>query len=427
MKLTKKISNSKFAKNVILLSGGTAIAQILTILLSPVLTRLYSPEQFGVLSLFISIVTIIGLGSTLEYSKAVVVARDEIEAMNLFVVSSLLLFLTTIFFSSILIVVSIGDYFQSSAMLVIKDSIWLLSVGIYLIGLYELLTNWAIRNGNFIALTKTKVTQSITSNLSKIVISFTPFNGLGLLIGHVLGQSGGIVKLFKMFISDFRRTFSSLSLKGMKNAFIKHKDFPLYSLPSNYVYTVGNHIPIIFFSIVFGTTAAGYFGFANSIINLPIALIANSAAQVFYSEVSKIGKDDPSRIMKLSWNITSKLTIIGLIPLIILTFFAPYLFSLIFGQEWLEAGEFARFLAFVSFAHFVILPIGRVLSVLGKQRIGLYFNIVRLCLIITSFMYSFFTNMSDLETIILYSIVSSVSYFLLFFVVQYVLYSEKRG
>ncbi|RSD26957.1 lipopolysaccharide biosynthesis protein [Mesobacillus subterraneus] len=420
MRKLNKLLENQFAKNILMVTSGTAFAQVFTIAMSPIITRIYTPEEYGILSVYASLLLLLSIGASLDYQKAIPIAKDNSSANNL-IVGSFVILLT--FFVLFTLVISLwGDqllYLLKSESLISYK--YLISLGILFIGGYNILLHWALRVKDFNVVTKTKVTQSVLSNISKIGLGLLGIGSLGLVLGQIIGQSSGIFKLSAPIIRERRNFIKTIKLNEIKKQLVRYIKFPLYSAPSNYVYTAGDQAPIIFLTFLFGTSTAGLYGLANSIISLPISLLAISVSQVFYSEVASIGNNNFKKIKKLSMELSKKLALIALIPLLIFVTFGPLLFSLVFGSYWYEAGVYAQILAFVAYAHFVILPSGRIFEVIERQNISLVLNIFRLLLIFLVFICSHFLNFSPIETIILYTIVSTLSYLIMFIVVQRVL------
>jgi O-antigen/teichoic acid export membrane protein len=192
------------------------------------------------------------------------------------------------------------------------------------------------------------------------------------------------------------------------------------------VYTASNNLPVILLVSLFDSTITGFFGLAKSITYLPISLIGNSISQVFYSESANLGKENPKEIKRLSVSLMKKIAIIAVIPLLVLLIFGPILFSFVFGNEWYEAGIYARLLSIMVYFHFIITPIGRVLEIFERQSEGLALNIVRLVLVAGVFSVSKIMGFSSYITVGLYSISNAVTYIILLILVLRILDHEIK-
>ena len=422
--LKEKIRKSKFGKNILIIAGGTAFAQVLGIVFSPIITRIYPPEQYGVLTAYTAVLGLLVISASLDYQKAIPIAEDDNKAINLLVLSLISLFSVVVFVTSLLYLW--GDFFLSVLDSEVLSSYkYLIPIGVLFAGLYNIVLQWGFRTRNYKVITRTKVSQSLTSNLIKISLGLLNVGPIGLIIGTITGQSTGITSLSAPLLKK-RSSFVSVNLKSLKYVLKRYKKFPLYSAPSNYVYTASNNLPIILLVSLFDSTITGFFGLAKSITYLPISLIGNSISQVFYSESANLGKDNPKEIKRLSVNLMKKIAIIAVIPLLILLFFGPILFSFVFGKEWYEAGIYARLLSIKVYFHFIITPIGRVLEIFERQREGLALNIVRLVLVACVFLVSKIVGFSSYITVGLYSISNAVTYIILLILVLRILDHEIK-
>jgi O-antigen/teichoic acid export membrane protein len=168
---------------------------------------------------------------------------------------------------------------------------------------------------------------------------------------------------------------------------------------------LGAQLPVLLLGSFYGTKAAGIFGLAYSMIHLPMDLIGLSVAQVYYAEIAKYGKNNPQQIYLLSVSITKKLLWIGLIPLGIIILLGPWLFQIIFGSEWYDAGIYARFLIPYIMVAFISTPLASVFNVFEKQSYQLILNILRIISVLFVFIICKIFNFSALNTIMLYSII----------------------
>jgi len=422
--LKEKIRKSKFGKNILIIAGGTAFAQVLGIIFSPIITRIYPPEQYGVLTAYTAVLGLLVISASLDYQKAIPIAEDDSKAINLLVLSLISLFLVVVIVTSLLYLW--GDFFLSVLDSEVLSSYkYLIPIGVLFAGLYNIFLQWGFRTRNYKVITRTKVSQSLTSNLIKIGLGLLNIGPIGLIIGTITGQSAGITSLSAPLLKK-RSSFVSVNLKSLKYVLKRYKKFPLYSAPSNYVYTASNNLPVILLVSLFDSTITGFFGLAKSITYLPISLIGNSISQVFYSESANLGKENPKEIKRLSVSLMKKIAIIAVIPLLVLLFFGPILFSFVFGKEWYEAGIYARLLSIMVYFHFIITPIGRVLEIFERQREGLALNIVRLVLVAGVFLVSKIMGFSSYITVGLYSISNAVTYIILLILVLRILDDEIK-
>jgi O-antigen/teichoic acid export membrane protein len=412
LELYNKIKSNSFFKGVLIIAGGSALSQVISVLFAPIITRIYSPEDFGILTAFMAVVTVIGSVATLRYSVAIPIAKDTKEANSLLSLS----FLVVIALTLILIVIS---YFFGSKILHKASSsqllpfIYLIPLAFFFKGIYVSLNNWALRNKYFKRITSTRITQTTTGVGIKIALGLLNFKPIGLLLGSIFQEAAGISNLFIKLVKDEPKFFKKCSWSDIIKTAKRFKKFPLYQTWSQLLLSFGGQIPVLFIGWMYGAKELGLFGLANSMINIPMNLISSSVSQVYYAEIGKIGKDNPTKIYKLSLSIVKKLFWIGIIPVGVLIAFGPYIFSLVFGFEWREAGVYAQIISMLILFRLVSGSILSTLNVLELQRKQFLINALRIISIAVIFLTCKYIEADIYSTIFSYVIFLSLFRFFL--------------
>lgn len=408
-KYREKLKNNIFFQNIAVVAGGNVTAKLIGILSAPIITRLYTPEDYGVFSVFISIVAIVGSLATLRYAVTIPIAKEDNLADNLLKLCFLITFsISIVWFIGIALW---GDFFMVKFSAEnLRPFLWYMPVAFLGIGIYEALNNWAVRNRKFRLITRTKVSQGISSAVVKVGLGVLGVIPLGLILGHIAQEAAGITSLFSKLYQTRPSFFKTINLHKIQNAAIRYKKFPLVQSWSQLLLVFGAQLPVIMIGAFYGVEVVGVFGLAQNMINMPMDLIGQSVAQVYYAEISKIGKNNSEKIYFLSISIISKLFLIGLIPVGLLIAFGPWAFKLVFGPEWLEAGVFARFLSILILTRFISSPISSIFNVYEKQSLQLALNIIRVALVFAVFYACYIFDFSALISIGIYSISMTVYY-----------------
>ncbi|WEV22676.1 lipopolysaccharide biosynthesis protein [Clostridium perfringens] len=406
-KILKNIFKNKFNRNVIMITGGTAISQIITIIISPLITRLYLPTDYGVLTVYSSILGMISLIGALSYDSAIPIAEDDDKAINILVLS-----ISIIIFSTFLICFILSLYGEDILKLLDSSIVlkykYYIPIGLFITGIYNVLTNWALRKKDFKAITKTKLSQSIFGNFTKILWGIISYGPVGLILGTVIGQGAGITTLIKSIFKFDKNIFKSVRLRELLWCIRRYKNFPIYSAPTIFLLSFSSQIPVIFMSSLYGAARAGFYGLALNITFLPMTFIGKSVQDVFYGEVANMGKERASEIKELSNKLLKKLLLLGIIPMIILFLFGPKLFSIIFGSEWKEAGIYSSLLVPFAFSYFIFHPISVVFSIFERQKNFFVLNIIKLIAVLITFFISKILGLSSYTTILIFSIFMSI-------------------
>lgn len=363
------LPKNRFARGVSLLAGGAMAGQAIIIAASPILTRLYSPEDFGVLAVFASLLGIISAIASLRYQLAIPLPNNEKDAANVTVLSLVIVLGMSLLTSIIVIPLSrpISDMLNAP---LLDDFIWLLPAGVMLAGVYEVLNYWAIRKKAFSSIAQTKLNQSV--GMVGVQVGGYSLGPLALVLGRVVGQTIGILKLAKIIASN-RGEFRKVSISGVRVSLKKYRSFPLVSTWSALASAGASQLPALLIAVIVGPAAAGLYALTSRVMLLPVGVISKSMGDVFYSEA--IDAKAQGKLGPLVVNIYSKMVFVGLPIALTLIFAAPEVFSVIFGDNWARSGELASWMTIGVFFQFVTTPPGRVFLILDRHGYALFFQL----------------------------------------------------
>lgn len=371
------VKSSPFATDVLKLVTGTTIAQIIAILASPVLTRLYGPEAFGFFALFTSITAIIGVIACMRYELAIMLPKDDEAAANLLALSFLMV-------SIISGLTAIGLYFGGGILVTFLQApglslyLWIVPPFIFMSGIFLALNYWNSRTRNFGRLSIARITRSIATSGTQLAAGFAGFvTGGSLISASLVGSvvSTGILG-GQIWREDKKHLKQSISWQGMIEGLKRYKRFPLLDSGSALLNSISWQLPVLLLSAFFSPVIVGFYAIGMRVLQTPMSLIGGSIAQVFFQRASEARRD--GMLNKLVENVFKVLVLIGLFPLLILTFIGGDIFLVIFGDQWLEAGIYAQILGIWTFIWFISSPLSTLYIVLEKQDFGLKYNIANL-------------------------------------------------
>ena len=400
-------SGASIFRNMAMLASGTGAAKVIGVASMPVITRIYMPDHFGVLAVFTSLTALLVPFGTLRYSMALPLPKRDGTAMNLAVFCAFSL-LTVSLLATLVFWIAAPYLLGLLSMQELLPFWWLLPLALFGTGLYELLSHWAVRDKAFEPLARTKVWQAVIGAITKIGLGLLGLKPLGLLVGQVLTQAGGVLSLFKNFFGKFRSSWWQVSSTRIRFLIRRYADFPKYRLPSQSVMLFNIKAPLLFFAWNFGAETTGQFGLAMMVLLLPLTLFGQTTGQAYYAEIAKIGRKDSEKIQKITKNITKKLSLVSIPPFLILLFGGPWIFEIVFGEVWREAGIFASILAINLLTMFIATPITHALTVVGRQAYYLQINLVRLSLIAIVFYLTYALGFNPYLTLLFYSLAMSM-------------------
>ena len=402
--IKKFLPKNPFARSVSVLAGGTAAGQGIIVLASPLLTRLYSPEDFGLLAVYASLLGILGVVASLRYQLAIPLPDKEEEAA-LVVVLSLLVVLGMSFLTALAVLI-FGQYIaEVTNTPTLARYMWLLPLGLLLLGIYQVFYYWAIRTREFTAIARTKLTQSVS--MVAVQLGGYALGPLALLLGQVFGKAAGTTSLGMLAIRNQWSLFRSVSLQDVFHAAKRYRRFPIFSTWGGVFNAAGAQLPPLLFAAMFSTSAAGIFMLTHRVLAMPMQLIGRAIADVFFSRAAEARRE--GNLAPLVANIHEKLAHIAMPLALILILIGPDLFTIVFGSDWRQAGEFARWLSIFLYFQFITSPLSQLVSVLEKQVQGTVFQTALMAAQLTGILIGVIYN-NLILSVALFSIGSAVCY-----------------
>ncbi len=345
-------------KNIAILVGGTFTAQLITIFLTPVLSRIYKPEDFGIFAIFFSITGIISIMIGGRYEVAIVQPKNDNEAMSLVSISSALMFLSTIFLTLIFYLID-GDIFSRNNL--DKTIFLFIPLMSLLIGIFNILNILNTRFENYKSISIAKILRAIFQNIIPIILSFFTIHTLNILIGYLGGFIATYITLIKKEFLD-KKILSGISKKTILLNVNKYKVFPLFNAPSSIANKITHNLPFIFILFIGGEAINGLYFLAARLISIPTTLIGESFSQVFYRDISrKINENN--KILPFLKDSIKKLFFLAFPIFIAIFFLSPKFFPLFLGDEWRESGYIAQYLGFIFLIQFIVSSVSQLLSI----------------------------------------------------------------
>lgn len=406
------ILNNSLYKSALILGSGTTIAQIIGIISMPLITRLYNPSEIGILAIYSSTLAILGIGATLRYEFAYPIPKKEDEALNLFVLSLILLFLTTIIISFILF---FGwDLFVNTFNLFPMEPYrWLLIIGFFGTGLYTILNYWTIRQRDYMSISYTKINQSISGSTCKIFLGVISFGPSGLIIGSIISEVAGIGTLASNMWKKEKNEFNNISFNDIKKISKEYIHFPLFNLPASIVNSISLQLPPLVLLYIYDSRTVGFYALASTLLVTSGSVISGSLGNAYLGEASKILREGLFELKSLYLQTIKHLSIIAFLIIGIPALFAPVIIPIIFGEQWIEAGWYCWPLSFTVLMGFVISPTTK-LTLYGYNHWMLIWDMIRIILVITGFYISAILGLSIIFTLLIYSLIMSFMYIILF-------------
>ncbi len=419
------LPRGRFARSVTLLAGGTALGQVITVLVSPILTRLYTPEDFGVFGVYASILGIVTVVASLRYEYAVPLPEDDETAANILALCfALLSGMTTL---SWFVIHNLGGQIVTWANVPgLKPYLWLIPLGMLGAGTYQILNYWAVRKRDFSRIARTRLSRGLARAALQVGVGFAHSGPLGLLLGQLAGETAGSTSLGLAAWRKDRAPFKAVSLQGIRRAGVRYKRFPLFFSCASLLDVLALQVPQILFAAFYGTQVAGWFALSQRVIAAPLNIVVDSVAQVYFGEAARMLRDDPKAMRRLFLKLTGRLALTGGLPVAMICTSAPWFFAIVFGPGWEMAGRYVQIMGFMFAVRFTIVPLFHTLNVLERQDLYLLWEIIRLVLVVGSLLAGKALGFSDIPAVVAYSLSMMTAYVVLWGLVWLALQRKSK-
>ncbi|WP_154503838.1 oligosaccharide flippase family protein [Pseudomonas mandelii] len=357
-----------FLRSVALVAGGAVIAQGVTVAVTPLLTRIFTPEQFGVLAAFTSALTILLSAASLRYELAIPQARSRKHAVELVYLCFAILIVISVLVLGV-VAVSWIVWAESE-----KNYIWLLPLGLIFAGAFQVANYWAIREKLFLDLSKANINRSVIQAVLQVCFGLVSGGALALIIGYVVSQALGAYRILVMAVQG-SKVPSRTRLRVIAKKYIK---FPLFSAPASVLNASAIHLTPFIIIYFFGAFEAGLFTLAQRAMGAPMAFLGSAIANVYLSEIPRLNERSPEKMLHFYIRSMKVLIAVGLPIVLAATFVLWWGVTLIFGREWSGVSTLVVVLVPFFLGQFVVAPLSQTLNVLGRQDIQLVWDFFRM-------------------------------------------------
>ncbi len=360
-----------FLRPVLTLVTGAAAAQALVFATRPALTRLFTPDEFGVLTVFVTLVTVLTTVSSGRYDDALMLPKGEPEAAGV-----LALGLLGTAATALAAALALGWLPLWTALLggeAMRPAVLLLPAGVALVGWSATLETWHTRHSRFRAVSLGRAVQSAVAVGVQLGAGVAAAGAVGL----VGGTAAGFVAAAGVALAVFMRRDGALLRAGgvpLRSLARRYARFPLFSAPAALLNVLAGRAPVLLLAAFFSAEAVGQFGLAFGTLALPLGLVAGAVGQVFFVRASEAQRSGTLGETALAFH--RRLLLLLTFPALAVLVAGPALFTFVFGEAWATAGAYARALAPWILCLSVAVPLTRVFDVTERQRADLGFSVL---------------------------------------------------
>lgn len=397
-----------FKYNFLVTSSSGAIGFLLQLIFTPIIARIYSPEDFGEFALYNLIITNLIILVGLSYNEAIVALKKTKEfskVLQLYLVSAVLSLL--VIFT---ILILTGQTLFESLFTQEVNWLWILFPALIINFLCTAFQTINIRFKEFLRNAKASLAVSASSRIFTLTLGLIQPSAFGLIVGILAAQfvSIFILPTKKMLLKVWALKPFSIDRTKFTAAFKKYSSYPFYLMPSHLIVQISNQIPVFFLSTYFAATYVGIFYFANSLLSIPMNIIGNAMRPVYFQRAAEL-KDDIQELGKLTQSLLNKFLLLGTPVLLVLFLFGSDLFLLVLGESWEKSGDVASVLGISYFYQLISSPFSNIRKVFRVEHQELSVQILFLVLRGSIFIFYYFDQSFD-NTILVYSIINTVIY-----------------
>jgi len=372
----RKRGFSASERGILYIVSGTAAGQALAFISAPILSRLYTPSDFGSFAVLSALIVTLGMVSALRLDQAIGLPAGAREAHSLVGIG----LCSALGFAMVgtAVVGALGENVASALHQPhLMPWLWIVPAGGSVMSSYLVLNQLAIRDRRFGTIGRRNFFQASSTVLVQVGAGAGGLRPGGLVLGFGLGQLFGALSLTSGsgLLSDEAR--QGRSVARMTAAFSRYRRFPLLLAPSGLLNVLGLQLPVILIAYWYGSEVAGWLGMTQRVLALPVALLGTAVAQVYLAELTRAVRGDFDRARRLFRRGTRTLLVIAVAMLLVLILLGPWLFSLVFGAEWHESGEYARALSLGLAGQMIASPLSPTLFVLERQGLQLAWDAMR--------------------------------------------------
>lgn len=405
--VTRWLPERGFFRKLLTLSTGTIAGQGLVLLSSPLLTRLFTPEQFGVLAVFTTFAGMAAVSTCWRYEFAIPVMQEEEDAAGM-VVLAVLAAAISAGLLALWVMAFGGSVARLVEMPVLAAWLWLLPPAALVWGLGSALSYWSVRHNTYRINSVSRTLQLGSQAGGQVLLGLLGAGAPGLILGYA---GGYLVRagyfLLRLPRAD-RRGLGRWRPGVLARLARQQWRYPALAFPSSLLQAGCDLAPALLVAMLYGPAMAGWYALAQRIMGAPVKILSDAASQVFLGEARRLTPGELHGFFLRTLALFAGLGLLGTLPLLL---FAPPLFVLVFGPEWREAGVVVQILVPLYFARFVVFPVSQLLYIFNRQDMHFLASLLNMLALVGSFGAGAILGLASETTLIMFSLGAAASFF----------------
>ena len=401
------VFRGEYVRNVLTLMGGTLLGQGLVFLLSPFVTRLFSPQDFTTLEQYTMLVAVLTPLVTGKYEFAIMSHREKNDALHVVGLSLKVASYTCLFlmFFMLFLAKDVSYWLSNEA---IGVFLWTLPIVLFFTAVFNIFNYWFSRLKQYKIASTSKVWASFSSEPVKIAAGWGSWGSAGLIFSTVIAAVGSGFYVFFKFLKSEPEGLKNLTNERMKALAILHKDYPLFSVWGSVMNRLAQWAHIGIFAYYYGLLGIGLMALCRRIVLGPLNVISNSYSQVFFQRISEI--ESPKELKALYYKVLIRFLISGGLMILVVQMLPSNTMGFVFGAAWTDSLVYMKYLIFWFALNFVTSSLSFITYRINMMRAGLFLDALHFVLAIVAVFLAHFWGMNELEAT-KFLVISKVVYF----------------
>ncbi|MDR7866271.1 MAG: oligosaccharide flippase family protein [Sporomusaceae bacterium] len=390
--------------------SATVFSQLLLLGTSPLLTRLYSPHDFGIFGLIMAYASVLSIVITGRYELAIMLPEDSIKAIHVVILTCAVTALFSVITLFGTVIVLHGSLFSSFAVFnELGNWVYAVPVIALLQSLYQALYFWFNRQQQYTMMARYRIWNGVLITGIALIMGLWPVLPNGLIVSQIVAYAVLLLGMGWKFWREIKQLNMAIEWGIITTQAKRYKDFPRFLVVAHSLESLSAQLPVIMLGELFGTAVAGYFTLTQRVIAAPIGFIAKAAGDIIRERFSTVYRKQ-GNCRNDYMGAVKGLSLIAVIPLTIFGLFGPSLFSAVFGADWTTSGIYAQVLAVMIFFQMIASPVSVLYMIAEKQRQELMLQIVRVTLCAAALEAGYLSFQNDIVSIIFFGVAMCLIY-----------------
>lgn len=343
-------------------ASGQAFGYVVSFLAMPLLTRLYSPADFGAFNVYLSMVSVLGACATLRYDAAIPLAKSERNAMNIFALSVFTALAASLVSSVVLLMLASFTALRTPLIIVV------LAIHVFCFGCFASLSSWIVRRKAFHWLSLARFLQNVSCVAGQLVLAWFARSAESLAVGAAIGCLMGVVTA-SWCCRVLRRFASKVTVRRLKYVAVRYHRFPLMEAPSVLIYAAAMGLPSILFTAYYGSEVAGWFGLGGRVLSMPLMLLGLAASRVYTAQAAECMRTGSTALPALFRRTVRRLLLLAGPAVLAAGLVCPFFFPVVFGKQWAEAGIYCMLITPWTIAHLLATVLFGTVNIIERQQL----------------------------------------------------------